>query len=243
MFVYLIAALPPVYKIGMSRCPKKRCQSLSHRDNPLSLVHQIPTSVPRFVEHALHGYFEKKRIHGEWFRLDAEDVRRICSIKSWASPFDFPWWMRRRTPYRLLKRHQAFTNSFVLMRQQWENEGENPLTTCPKKKAEIAARIEAFRLLRGLTKSAVGRAVGVFSDTMWKLSKGRVSLSAARIRRFAEALGVTPEELYGSPLEIEHAEEAAAPVPCPPTPGVARGEGDEPLQGRAADRADDSGVR
>ncbi len=79
--VYLIRC-NDMYKIGFSDCPIKRLLSLQI-GNPYELDLIWEDEVPNFlqIERGLHQKFESKRVIGEWFKLDKEDVEFILSLK------------------------------------------------------------------------------------------------------------------------------------------------------------------
>jgi hypothetical protein len=80
-FVYLVQAHRGEYKIGRTNLVDRRLSELGvtaaveHH-----LVHEIKTDDPAGVEAYWHRRFEAKRMRGEWFKLDAADVR---SFKRW----------------------------------------------------------------------------------------------------------------------------------------------------------------
>ena len=86
-FVYLIRqTITPYYKIGKSKNPYKRMQTLQI-GTPLEL--QIVSRVWSFdalqLESVLHQYFDAYRIRGEWFNLPDDLVHRFVAI---ATEFD-----------------------------------------------------------------------------------------------------------------------------------------------------------
>ena len=81
-FVYLIRqTITPYYKIGKSKDPYKRLQTLQ-TGTPLEL--QIVSRVWSFdavrLESTLHEYFDAYRVRGEWFDLPSELVGRFVAI-------------------------------------------------------------------------------------------------------------------------------------------------------------------
>ena len=80
-FVYLVQAHRGEFKIGRTNLVDRRLSELGvmaaveHK-----LVHEIKTDDPAGVEAYWHRRFEVKRMRGEWFRLDAADVR---AFKRW----------------------------------------------------------------------------------------------------------------------------------------------------------------
>jgi len=75
--VYILesADIPGVYKIGMAKNLKHRLDAYStHNPNKPTLVHVFYTENAKWLEDELHRQFSGKRTHGEWFRLNDEDV-------------------------------------------------------------------------------------------------------------------------------------------------------------------------
>jgi len=69
------------WKIGRAYNPGLRgCQLEKQSPTPISIVHTVKTNDPILLEKQLHDTFADKRIHGEWFELDATDVEQICAI-------------------------------------------------------------------------------------------------------------------------------------------------------------------
>lgn len=59
-----------IYKIGKSKQPLVRAQSISSRlDRPVDVICSIPTRDSRRVEMAIHKALAARRIYGEWFDL------------------------------------------------------------------------------------------------------------------------------------------------------------------------------
>lgn len=84
-FVYLVKGHPGEYKIGRTNLVDRRLSELGATASvEQSLVHEIRTDDPVGVEAYWHQRFCEKRMRGEWFRLNAADVRafkrwrRIC---------------------------------------------------------------------------------------------------------------------------------------------------------------------
>lgn len=84
-YVYLIREPGGLYKIGHSTNPKKRLSSLRGQTPyalQLELVHTIRCNNRYEAESQLHKRYADKRVRGEWFRLDPDDVQAIRKIKS-----------------------------------------------------------------------------------------------------------------------------------------------------------------
>lgn len=81
-YVYLLES-DGLYKIGFARDPntrRKRLQTGSPK--PIRIVHTIRTWHYRHVEEKLHDHFDDKRVRGEWFALDADDVAYFKTLDS-----------------------------------------------------------------------------------------------------------------------------------------------------------------
>lgn len=75
-FIYLVHATGTNrYKIGLAADISKRMSQLSKQSAfPLALITSHPSDdMPRDEEH-WHKFFEKQRVHGEWFELSDEQV-------------------------------------------------------------------------------------------------------------------------------------------------------------------------
>lgn len=90
-YVYLFRADTGVYKIGSSKDPSARLQSLGTMPFGLELLHQMPSNDPHWVERMLHKRFGPKRVRGEWFALDEREVAAIIAT----ARCDRPGWVRR----------------------------------------------------------------------------------------------------------------------------------------------------
>ena len=78
--VYLLKA-GNYYKIGRTTDVSRRIIQLGLQlPWPATLVHSIPVSHMAWAERHLHAKFYSKRTNGEWFDLDDDDVRWICSL-------------------------------------------------------------------------------------------------------------------------------------------------------------------
>ena len=75
-FVYLVRGHAGEYKIGRTNLVDRRLSELGAA-SPVeqTLVHEIKTDDPVGVEGYWHARFADKRMRGEWFRLNAADVR------------------------------------------------------------------------------------------------------------------------------------------------------------------------
>jgi transcriptional regulator with XRE-family HTH domain len=75
--------------------------------------------------------------------------------------------------------------------------------------ADIAARIRAARLARGLTQGQLARAVGVTRSAVAQWETARAGQLGGNLARIAEALGTSAGYLLGGELE-----KGAAPLPA-----------------------------
>lgn len=80
-YIYLIEGQPNHYKIGKTVNPKERIGTLGVQlPYPIQVIHLIPVDNMTAAEQYLHSQFGDKRIRGEWFELDAQEVAFIKSI-------------------------------------------------------------------------------------------------------------------------------------------------------------------
>lgn len=72
------------YKIGQATKPEYRIRDISstHPIRP-TVIHIIPTDFMNQLETRIHREFASKRVSGEWFDLDDDDIRRIRTIESY----------------------------------------------------------------------------------------------------------------------------------------------------------------
>lgn len=77
-YIYVIQSQSGEYKIGLSETPKKRISKLEVKlPFDIEVIHLIQTDDMHRLESSLHMTFEAKRVRGEWFALDSEDVDYI----------------------------------------------------------------------------------------------------------------------------------------------------------------------
>ncbi len=81
-FVYLLGNKERrIYKIGVSGEPKTRSKGVNTLlPFTVLVMHEIGADDSYKAEKILHGWFTKKRVHGEWFELSEDDVRFISSL-------------------------------------------------------------------------------------------------------------------------------------------------------------------
>ncbi len=84
-FVYLLRGHPGEYKIGRTNLVDRRvCELGTTSPVEPTLVHEIKTDDAVGVEAYWHARFAYKRLRGEWFRLNAADVK---AFKRWRRIF------------------------------------------------------------------------------------------------------------------------------------------------------------
>lgn len=80
-FVYLVKGHPGEYKVGRTNLVDRRLSELGAVASVRQeLVHEIKTDDPAGVEAYWHSRFAHKRMRGEWFKLNAADVK---AFKRW----------------------------------------------------------------------------------------------------------------------------------------------------------------
>ena len=83
-YVYLIESNlndEILYKIGFSKNVEKRIKQLS-TGNPgdLKLIKSYQTKWGRLAETNVHRHYDFKKIKGEWFKLDGDDIEKFDNI-------------------------------------------------------------------------------------------------------------------------------------------------------------------
>lgn len=90
-YVYLIGPLEGCHKIGKANHVHKRLGQITTKlPVELRLVHSIPSGDPRWLESYLHTAFSHRRVRGEWFRLEGEEIAIIAAVPAADSPADLP---------------------------------------------------------------------------------------------------------------------------------------------------------
>lgn len=68
-------------KIGISNNPRKRLAALQTANSKkLRIIEVLPGG--RSLEERLHRHFHRKRLEGEWFNLDEDDIAQIRGLKA-----------------------------------------------------------------------------------------------------------------------------------------------------------------
>jgi hypothetical protein len=81
-YVYLITD-GQLQKIGMSRTPKARIRAIEFQAKvPITTLHIIAAENMSELEECLHLKFARRRISGEWFALDPDDVAWVQSLSN-----------------------------------------------------------------------------------------------------------------------------------------------------------------
>lgn len=92
--IYLIGCNehPDIFKIGYSKNPERRLKVDLQPYCPcdLFIIHTFTTSRPKTVEEMVHVIFWHRRIRGEWFKLQPQDLELF---ESWA---EMHWQLRER---------------------------------------------------------------------------------------------------------------------------------------------------
>lgn len=71
------------YKIGISNDPKYREKTLLSQKPSIELIYKrefVDRELSLVMEKTLHNYFHHKRVRGEWFDLDEEDLIKFKSV-------------------------------------------------------------------------------------------------------------------------------------------------------------------
>ena len=76
-YVYLISDNQGYYKIGMSKDPEQRLKQLTISCQELNIIHKIKTNDMKRLEREMQRKYKGKRVKGEWFELDKEEVKKF----------------------------------------------------------------------------------------------------------------------------------------------------------------------
>jgi hypothetical protein len=80
-YVYLLRSETGHYKIGKTKDPENRLATFSVKlPFPVAYEHVIATPDMASLEKSLHLQFEHRRINGEWFVLDDDEIAYIKSL-------------------------------------------------------------------------------------------------------------------------------------------------------------------
>lgn len=69
-----------VYKIGIARSVEERMKGIK-LPHATQVIHTIATNNMYFAERRLHQRFTSRRLNGEWFQLDHDDLQWLCAIE------------------------------------------------------------------------------------------------------------------------------------------------------------------
>lgn len=82
-YIYLFRRDDGAYKIGLSESPTRRRLQVSRElKTEVEIIGTVFTEDMPALEGTLHALFAGKRLDGEWFALDAEDVNRFVEIST-----------------------------------------------------------------------------------------------------------------------------------------------------------------
>lgn len=73
---------PPLYKVGYCSLDKKRLGEYTMLPYEVEYVFVYECANTQVLEWKIHCMFEKKRVRGEWFRLNKQDVENIINFAS-----------------------------------------------------------------------------------------------------------------------------------------------------------------
>lgn len=80
------------YKIGKSAPGQSLTNRIRHIDTgspfPVNLIHAVTHTQANNIEWMLHNEFKDKRVKGEWFQLDQEDVVHAISLMNYLSQLE-----------------------------------------------------------------------------------------------------------------------------------------------------------
>lgn len=68
------------YKIGIARNAATRIKGIK-LPHAVTIIHTFATNNMLFAERQLHQRFDAKRLNGEWFQLDQDDLQWLCAIE------------------------------------------------------------------------------------------------------------------------------------------------------------------
>lgn len=88
--VYVTGILEGCYKIGCSVKPETRMDRWMLLPVELFVVASIASEDAYWLERVLHTHFSTKRVRGEWFRLNNEDLNMLQAFKRIDGPGELP---------------------------------------------------------------------------------------------------------------------------------------------------------
>lgn len=80
-YIY-IAKANSSYKIGYTKLLSRRLKQMKTANHIIDMIHTIPVLNGRAVESKLHAYFRDKKISGEWYNLDEDEVSLVLECKT-----------------------------------------------------------------------------------------------------------------------------------------------------------------
>ena len=78
-FVYVVKAEGGYYKIGITAKRSDRLSGIMRLPWATAILTTIQSNDPEWLERYLHSKFAARRICGEWFKLNASDIRFLKS--------------------------------------------------------------------------------------------------------------------------------------------------------------------
>lgn len=81
MKIYLIKDGESRYKIGYSKNPKERLKQLQTAGATVfELIYELEVQYATKIEKALHRFFSRYNVNGEWFALPYEEVKSFPDL-------------------------------------------------------------------------------------------------------------------------------------------------------------------
>jgi hypothetical protein len=105
VYVLKLDCSPPVYKIGMSKCPESRCrQYVGCLPWPVTVAHRIRTRAAYQLEECLHDRFKHCRLLHEWFDLSDAELAMLTALADCPTVADLPAHLRTADALRVHRR-------------------------------------------------------------------------------------------------------------------------------------------
>lgn len=79
--VYFVRRKDGIIKIGFSTDFESRLKALSFEHGNLEIIHLVKTNNAIVTETLFHNFYKSKRVEGEWFELNKNDIKFIKSAK------------------------------------------------------------------------------------------------------------------------------------------------------------------